>query len=332
MCEYFTKTKIKNITTVDIENYYKYLTDEKGLYITTVKHHQSQLKDEFRYFKKNTWIYENPVNDARFQAQKASEKFEDKVLNLENMQLILELAASEDDKSSLVLSTLAGLCGMRKGEILGLKYEDLEPSKNRIYIHNNRIQMPEGGDLEKAPKSGKSRYTCYPKIAQELLEIPKKQQEMLLGIEVTKNDYVYRTPFCILHSETNPLTSTFKCSVRWRQFFTRCQKRLRNAKLEEIRQLEGIAKSYVITSAERDKLLIKYNYKELEYLRLHGMLHSFDSILLDNEVNYVNVSACLGHTLSDSLTTSRYYHPKDYVEPVNKFWDNNIKIDVSKYL
>ena len=62
------------------------------------------------------------------------------------------------------------------------------------------------------------------------------------------------------------------------------------------------------------------------------MRHSFDSILLDNEVNYVNVSACLGHTLSDSLTTRRYYHPKDYVEQVNKFWDNNIKIDVSKYL
>ena len=155
---------------------------------------------------------------------------------------------------------------------------------------------------------------------------------MLLGREVTKDDYVYRTPFCILHSETNPFPSTSKCSVRLRQFFTRCQKRLRNAKLEEIRQLEGIAKSYVITAAERDKLLIKYNYKELEYLRLHGMRHSFDSILLDNEVNYVNVSACLGHTLSDSLTTSRYYHPKDYVEPVNKFWDNNIKIDVSKYL
>ena len=153
-----------------------------------------------------------------------------------------------------------------------------------------------------------------------------------VGQTLTYDDYVYRTPFCILHAETNPLPSTSKCSVRWRQFFTRCQKRLINAKLEEIRKLEGIAKSYVITAAERDKLLIKYNYQELEYLRLHGMRHSFDSILLDNEVNYVNVSACLGNTLSDSLTTSRYYHPKDYVEPVNNFWDNNIKIDVSKYL
>ena len=55
---------------------------------------------------------------------------------------------------------------------------------------------------------------------------------MLLGREVTKDDYVYSTPFCILHAETNPLPSTSKCSVRWRQFFTRFQKRLRNAKLE----------------------------------------------------------------------------------------------------
>lgn len=332
MIEYFTKCKIKNITTVDIENYYKYLIEEKGLSITTVKHHQSQLKDEFRYFKKNTWIYENPVNDARFQVQKAEDKFEDKVLDLEKMKLILELAATEDDKSALVLAVLSGLCGMRKGEILGLKYGDLEWDKNRIYIHNNRIQMPEGGDKEKAPKSGKPRHTCFPKIAQDLLQLPKIQQEMLLGRKVNDDDYVYRTPFCILHSETNPLPSTSKCSVRWRQFFTRCQKRLKNAKLEEIRQLEGIAKSKVITAAEREKLLIKYNYQELEYLRLHGMRHSFDSILLDNGVNYVNVSACLGHTLNDSLTTSRYYHPRDYVQSVNDFWDSNIVIDVKKYL
>ena len=38
------------------------------------------------------------------------------------MQLILELASSEDDKNALVLATLFGLCGLRKGEILCLKY------------------------------------------------------------------------------------------------------------------------------------------------------------------------------------------------------------------
>ena len=32
------------------------------------------------------------------------------------MQLILELAASDDDKSALVLATLTGICGMRKAK------------------------------------------------------------------------------------------------------------------------------------------------------------------------------------------------------------------------
>lgn len=41
------------------------------------------------------------------------------------MQLILELAAEEDDKIALVLATLSGLCCLRKGEILGIKYGDL---------------------------------------------------------------------------------------------------------------------------------------------------------------------------------------------------------------
>ena len=332
MVEYFDKCKIKNITTIDVENYYMHLTDTKGLTINTVKHHQSQLKDEFRFFKKNTWIHENPVTDAKIRQQKANEKFEDKVLCIEELQLLIKQALIEDDKSSIVLVTLAALCGMRKGEILGVKWGDLDYDKNQIHVHNNRVQWPEGGYLEKLPKSAKERYTCFPKIAQDLLEIPKKQQEMLLGRKITADDYVYRTPYCILHKETNPLPSVSKCSVRWRQFFTRCQKRLRNDKMIEIRKIEGIAKSYVITVAERERLLIKHNYKQFEYRRLHALRHSFDSILLDNEVNFLNVAACLGQKVHDSLTTSTYYHPTNYTESVNNFWDSHIYVNVSQYL
>jgi integrase len=55
------------------------------------------------------------------------------------------------------LILIAGMCGLRRGELLGLTWDDIDFENNTINIHNNRVPTKEEGVIEKEPKSKKSK-------------------------------------------------------------------------------------------------------------------------------------------------------------------------------
>jgi len=57
------------------------------------------------------------------------------------------------------LILIAGMCGLRRGELLGLKWEDIDFDNNTISVHKNRVPTHSEGVIEKATKTKKSTRT-----------------------------------------------------------------------------------------------------------------------------------------------------------------------------
>lgn len=89
---------------------------------------------------------------------------------------------------------LALTCGMRRGEILGLQWDDIDFNSNTININNNLIYTKEN-DLELvSPKTDTSVgiIAMLPLTIDALKEAQKKQKEnkLLFGEKYNKNNFV----------------------------------------------------------------------------------------------------------------------------------------------
>jgi integrase len=67
------------------------------------------------------------------------------------------------------LVTIAVASGARRGELLGLKWDDVDLARGTISIRRSLEQTKKGGVAEKSPKSGKARVIQLPEIAVEVL-------------------------------------------------------------------------------------------------------------------------------------------------------------------
>lgn len=88
-----------------------------------------------------------------------------------------------DSKRAIVL--LLGFCGLRWGEMCGLKVEDIDFARQRIHVRRNVTRI--GGEwVETTPKSHEMRDVPMPRIVGDaLLQATKDKQD---------GDFVFRTP------------------------------------------------------------------------------------------------------------------------------------------
>jgi integrase len=79
--------------------------------------------------------------------------------------------------------------GMRRGEVLGLRWQDVDFDNNILYVRQSLQEVKKVGLTFKEPKSGKSRsITFTPSLAKELKKIYKQQLEYKLSLGQGYND------------------------------------------------------------------------------------------------------------------------------------------------
>lgn len=139
-------------------------------------------------------IKKNPASNISLPKMK---KPEIKVFTQEEVQVLL--AALEQEKSDLQLPVnLALAMGLRRGEVLGLKFSDVDYEKKTIKIHNNRIQCCDYQVFEKEPKTRNSIRTLN--VPDTLLKMIKKEEvsckkrQMQNGRNYNKEGYVCYKP------------------------------------------------------------------------------------------------------------------------------------------
>lgn len=125
-----------------------------------------------------------PYNAAKRATPPKAPKHEMETFEVEEVRAILEALATEPLKWQVCIQLLIAT-GARRGEIMGLRWENVDWNNNRLYLCENRVYTPETGPISTTLKTGESRYVSVSPTVMALLKRWRVEQAttfMKLGI------------------------------------------------------------------------------------------------------------------------------------------------------
>ena len=179
---------LQKVQPISIQNYYKHLLEEKKLSANTVHKHHAVLRKAFDFGLKQQFIYRN-VADA-VSLPKVS-KFVGQAYTKEQLKNLLNMVSGNKIELPVYL---AGYMGLRREEIVGLKWKYIDFNQRLLSI--KEVRTSAGSNIiVKAPKTEKSQRTlAIPDKVFEILITWKGKQEgfkQLLKDEYEDSGYVY---------------------------------------------------------------------------------------------------------------------------------------------
>lgn len=313
MIYYFGDKDVRKISTLDIEAFFKWCQEEhekegfpNALCNNSIGKYKTHMSDIWVFMKKNKLKYgvtENVITDAKIGK---IEKYEAITLLPEQIKYYLwYVTHCEKDYSTFALFAIPALVGVRRGELCGLQWGDIDFENEIIDIQRQReeinskivVSVPKMGDPNgKTRFEKRQRYAALPEVTKNLLLEIKKQQEEILERPVASDEYVYRTKENLVRSS---LPRPGKVSIRWKELQERCNKVRENKELEPF-----------------------------PIVRLHDLRHSFISMCLNGGVNPLQVSANVGHSNGDrhlSTTIKTYWHDNQDRAEIKNFIDKTFE-------
>ena len=197
---------LQRITTNDIQEFYdtviKTEENENGMSAKSVLYIHRNLKKALSYAVKQRYIQFNPADNVELTSP---DKFTGKVYN--NKTLIDFLKCVRDTEIELPVA-LAGLSGLRRGEVAGLRWEDIDFEQNIISIRKQRS----GNDIDrKSVKTFTSMRSI--RVGNSLMEVLKRHRGFQENNKQKFNEAYKETGFVCCHSDGSlPHVSHFS---RW---------------------------------------------------------------------------------------------------------------------
>jgi len=191
------ENKIAKITTMHVQEWINDMV-RSGLSPKTIRNYFSVFDEMMQTALKWGLIANNPCDLADLPPK---EKKETDYYNKKETIALLDClnAVSDNDLKYKVGIYIALLCGLRKGEILGLDWSDIDFEKSSLTIRQTRMCIHGYGPIEDTPKTLKSQRTVSMpvELITELrkLQIQQKQLRLLAGSKwinsgaVLTNDY-----------------------------------------------------------------------------------------------------------------------------------------------
>ncbi len=152
---YFQGATLQNITPMDIQKYLVFLRTEYngkngvGLAAKTVHHHYNLLHLIFAYAERQEMIDRNPIN--RVEAPRKEKKPINAFTSEQAKSFLHLLEGSAADFRCMMLLLLT--TGMRRGELCGLQWRDVDFQKGTVSIWRNVSYTPETGIVVGTPKT-----------------------------------------------------------------------------------------------------------------------------------------------------------------------------------
>ena len=144
---YFGKAKLSDIKPIDIKAFY---ATKQNMGKSAISKMRMCLNSIFMTAIDNDLLIKNPARGVKFVSH--AEKTEKKVYDDNEIKKVIELARNEIPEIVILLET-----GIRRGELMGLKWEDLDLKEKTISI-NRSIADKVGGGIEiNKPKWGSYR-------------------------------------------------------------------------------------------------------------------------------------------------------------------------------
>ncbi len=261
------KIKLDRLSSDILQKYYNEKIAD-GYNVKTVKHVKVLINSALEQAVKLHLIKEN-VN--RYTTLPKKTVYEGRVLNVQEVQTILTQARQEELFPIIVLTMYTGL---RKGEVMALKWENVDFEKKELHVEGNLCRVEIGADSNgkikhgyeiMEPKTKRSRRTIpLLDTAIDVLRLQKKRQDEL------------KKKYEIIYQDEGFVFARYDgCYMPQRQFM----------------------------NAYHD-FLKKYN---LPNIRFHDLRHTFASLLLEAGESPKVIQELLGHT-NISTTMDIYAH------------------------
>ena len=174
---------------MDIQKYYTYLLNIEKLSANTVKHHHSNIVDCLKYATTNGYINYNIARDVSLPR---IEKFEGNYYTIQECNMLQQ--ACKNTYFEIVIKL--GLYGLRKYEILGLKWGCIDFNNKQLYIRGTATKQKLGMVYSTDVKTKSSKRILY--ISDEMLlflkqlQIKQKEDRLKWGNKYNNNDYVVK--------------------------------------------------------------------------------------------------------------------------------------------
>ena len=257
------KLKVRELTGDEINEYYVHLR-AKGLKGTTCQRHHALLHLAFKSAMKRRIIPSNPVDQAD---RPKAQQFIGNYYNAEEIRQLIE--CTRDDPLHIVI-VIAAYYGLRRSEVIGLKWSAIDFSGRTVSIKHKVLQ--DGSDLKgfdvMKTKSSYRTLPLIPIVEQELIAERERQAEMkrVFGMSYNRN---YEEYICV----------------------------------DAVGEL--IKPNYV---TDHFKVILKQN--GLRKIRFHDLRHSCASLLLANGVQMKLIQEWLGHSdISTTVNNPKGHTP-----------------------
>lgn len=265
------KTALNQVTTEILQRYYNDKLND-GYNSKTVHSIGIVVGAALNHAVKLKMLSENP---NRYTSIPKKKKYEASVLSTEEVRRIVNEAKAEEIYPIIVTTVYTG---MRKGEAMALKWENVDFQKRRIYIKNSLCKI----DGDQTDEKG-HRHARY-----EILE-PKTKESIRM---VPMMDEVYEA--LMLQKERQEMD----------------KKRYREIYLDQGLVFTDSCGNFLPQRQFMDQYHAFLRKYEITDIRFHDLRHTFATLLIEADVSMKVVQELLGHS---TITTSMdiYTHVSD---------------------
>ena len=163
--------RLQKLTARDIQQYYTWLMGEKALSPNTVIKHHNLLTNTLNAAERQEYITKNPV---RAVSPPKKRQREAKFYTPEQLGILLDKAVGTRLELPVFICAYLGL---RRGELCGLRWSDVDLEHQTITIENTRTQAGKK-EIEKGTKTASSTRTLYlPDTLCDMLKAAREHQQ-----------------------------------------------------------------------------------------------------------------------------------------------------------
>lgn len=163
--------KLQKLTPKHIQEYYTVLLDNKGLSPSTVLKHHNLLTNMLNAAMRFEYIAKNPMDAVSPPRKKPHEA---KYYTPEQLGKLLSLAAG----TRLALPVyICAYLGLRRGELCGLRWQDLDFEQHTVTIDATRTQAGKQEIIKGTKTASSTRILYLPDTLEQMLRKEKEHQE-----------------------------------------------------------------------------------------------------------------------------------------------------------
>ncbi|EHI99237.1 integrase family protein [Clostridium sp. DL-VIII] len=267
---YFKEKKIllKDLQPKHIQIYYQHELNDNKISANTVIHYHANIRKALQYAVKIDLIASNPADKVE---RPKKQKFVGGFYDGEEINRLFEVVRNSKIELAVML---AAFYGLRRSEIVGLKWDAIDFNNKSITIKHTVTEVSVEGKvviIEKDRTKNKASHRTLPLVPQFEDLLLKIKEQQYINREICKSSY--------------------------------CNEYLKYIYVDEIGQ--RIKPGYI---TQHFQIVLAKN--NLRKIRFHDLRHSCASLLLANGVGMKEIQEWLGH--SDFSTTANIYAHLDY--------------------